>query len=229
MSKNTKGLHDKRFPNESDGYRKSRLELLEAEIGLRRQIESVAQMRRALPPGGKVRQDYVFEEGDEARPVRLSELFGDKDTLIAYSFMYGPNAERPCPSCTSIVDSLDGAAGHVNQRASLVVISRSPIARLRAFAAERGWTRVRLLSSAKNSYNTDYHAEDASGSQWPTLNVFARDGRVIRHAYATELLFAPGDPGQDRRHVDVIWPLWNLLDFTPQGRGKDFYPKLSYA
>jgi predicted dithiol-disulfide oxidoreductase (DUF899 family) len=229
MTNKTEALHDKRFPNESDGYRRSRLELLEAEIGLRRQIESVAKMRRALPPGGKVREDYVFEEGDEARAVRLSELFGDKDNLIAYSFMYGPRAERPCPSCTSIVDSLDGAAGHVRQRASLVVIGRSPIARLRSFAAERGWTRVRLLSSANNSYNSDYHAEDASGSQIPALNVFAREGKAIRHAYAAELAFAPRDPDQDPRHVDMIWPLWNLLDLTPRGRGKDFRPKLSYA
>jgi predicted dithiol-disulfide oxidoreductase (DUF899 family) len=229
MTKQQKAMHEKRFPNESEDYRRSRLELLEAEIGLRRQVESVARLRRGLPLGGKVREDYVFEEGEEARAVRLSELFGDKDTLIAYSFMYGPKVERPCPSCTSIVDSLDGAATHVNQQASLVVIGRSPIARLRAFAAERGWTHVRLLSSAKNSYNADYHAEDASGSQWPVLNVFTRNGKGIYHSYASELLFAPADPGQDRRHVDMIWPLWNLLDVTPQGRGTDFRPKLSYG
>jgi predicted dithiol-disulfide oxidoreductase (DUF899 family) len=85
------------------------------------------------------------------------------------------------------------------------------------------------LSSAKNSYNADYHAEDASGSQWPVLNVFTRDGKGIYHSYASELLFAPADPGEDRRHVDMIWPLWNLLDVTPQGRGTDFRPKLSYG
>jgi len=229
MTKQQKAMHEKRFPNESEDYRRSRLELLEAEIGLRRQVESVARLRRELPLGGKIREDYVFEEGEEARPVRLSQLFGDKDTLIAYSFMYGPKVERPCPSCTSIVDSLDGASTHVNQQASLVVIGRSPIARLRAFAAERGWTHVRLLSSAKNSYNADYHAEDASGSQWPVLNVFTRNGKGIYHSYASEWLFAPADPGQDRRHVDMIWPLWNLLDVTPQGRGTDFRPKLSYG
>jgi predicted dithiol-disulfide oxidoreductase (DUF899 family) len=229
MTKQQEAIHEKRFPNESEDYRRSRLELLEAEIELRRQVESVARLRRALPLGGKVREDYVFEEGEEARTVRLSELFGDKDALIAYSFMYGPKVERPCPSCTSIVDSLDGATTHVNQRASLVVIGRSPIARLRAFAAERGWTRVRVLSSAKNSYNADYHAEDASGSQWPALNVFTRNGKGIYHSYASELLFAPADPGQDRRHADMIWPLWNLLDVTREGRGTDFRPKLSYA
>ncbi|MFI5014218.1 MAG: DUF899 family protein [Hyphomicrobiales bacterium] len=222
-------IHDKRFPNESAEYRRSRDALLEEEMTLRRQTEAVAAKRRALVPGGEVREDYVFEEGEEAKPVRLSALFGDKPTLVAYSFMYGPKMERACPSCTAMLDSLDGAARHVGQRASLVVIAKSPIARIRAFARERGWTRLRLLSSAGNSYNADYHGEDAKGSQWPMLNVFTRHDGTIRHAYGTELLFAPREPGQDGRHVDSIWPLWNVLDFTPEGRGTDFYPKLSYG
>jgi predicted dithiol-disulfide oxidoreductase (DUF899 family) len=225
----TPAMHDMRFPNESAAYRQSRNDLLEAEIALRRQIEAVAAKRRALAQGGEVPQDYVFEEGEEARKVRLSELFGDKETLVAYSYMYGPQMERPCPSCTAMLDSLDGAAPHVAQRVSLVVIAKSPIARIRAFAKERGWTKLRLLSSAGNSYNADYHGEDAKGAQWPMLNVFSRDGGKMRHAYATELLRAPSEPGQDGRHIDLIWPLWGLLDFTPTGRGADFRPKLTYA
>lgn len=224
-----KSVHDKRFPNESAEYRHARDELLAAEAALRRQVEAVAALRRALPPGGAVPQDYVFEEGEDAHKVRLSELFGDKDTLVAYSFMYGPAMERACPSCTAMADSLDGAAEHVGQRAALVLIARSPIARFRAFAEERGWQRLRLLSSASNSYHADYHGESPEGRQKPILNVFHRDGGVIRHAYATELLFAPSEPGQDARHIDMIWPLWNVLDFTPEGRGSDFYPRLSYA
>jgi predicted dithiol-disulfide oxidoreductase (DUF899 family) len=223
------GIHDRHFPNESVEYRRTRNELLEAEMALRRQIEAVAAKRRALAPGGEVRGDYVFEEGEEAKPVRLPALFGDKPTLVAYSFMYGPKMERACPSCTAMLDSLDGAAQHVGQRASLVVIAKSPIARLRAFARERGWTRLRLLSSAGNSYNADYHGEDDKGSQWPMLNVFTRHDGTVRHAYGTELLFAPSELGQDGRHVDSIWPLWNVLDFTPEGRGTDFYPKLNYG
>jgi len=222
-------IHAMSFPNESAAYRHSRNELLQAERELRRQIEAVAAKRRALVPGGDVPQDYVFEEGEEARKVRFSELFGDKHTLVAYSYMYGPKMERPCPMCTAMLDSLDGAAPHAAQRVALVVIAKSPIARLRALAEERGWTKLRLLSSAGNSYNADYHGEDAKGGQWPTLNVFARDGGAIRHAYATELHMAASDPGQDGRHVDLIWPLWGLLDFTPDGRGADFRPKLSYA
>jgi predicted dithiol-disulfide oxidoreductase (DUF899 family) len=221
-------LHQQSFPNESAEYRQKRDALLAEEIALRRQMESVAEHRRALPPGGAIPTDYVFEEGAEALEVAMSSLFGDKDTLVAYSFMYGPNVERPCPSCTSILDSLDGAVSPVSQRVSLVVIAKSPIARILDFARERGWRNLRLLSSAANSYNSDYHGEDSKGSQWPMLNVFTRRDHVIRHAYGTELLFAAKEPGQDGRHVDPIWPLWNVLDYTPVGRG-DFHPRLAYS
>jgi predicted dithiol-disulfide oxidoreductase (DUF899 family) len=216
-----------RFPNESPEYRSARDKLREAEIALRRQIEATAQLRRALPPGGEVREDYVFHEGEDAHPVRLSELFAGNSAVIAYSFMFGPEDDHPCPNCTSILDALDGEAKHVNQRASLVVIAKSPIDRIRAFAKQRGWRGLRLLSSAKNSYNPDYHGESAEGKQFATLNVFARKGDVVRHTYGTEMQWAPMEPGQDPRHVDSIWPMWSLFDLTPDGRGKD-HPKLQY-
>jgi predicted dithiol-disulfide oxidoreductase (DUF899 family) len=222
-------IHNVRFPNESAEYRAARDKLLEAEMALRRQTEAVAAQRRALPPGGPIREDYVFQEGDDAHPTRLSELFGDKSVLLLYSYMYGPAMARPCPSCTSILDSLDGAAPHIGQRAAVAAVARSPIARFLEAARERGWRRLRLLSSAENSYHPDYRGEDEKGSQWPILNVFVRnpDGE-IRHAYATELAFAPKEPGQDPRHVDMIWPLWGALDLSPEGRGADTHPKLSY-
>jgi predicted dithiol-disulfide oxidoreductase (DUF899 family) len=212
------------FPNETKPYRAARNRLLRAEIALRRQVEKVAAMRRKLPAGGKVPQDYVFEEGDPPRKVTLSELFGDRDTLVAYSFMYGPNMAKACPMCTSMLDGLNGNAPHIAQRANLVVIAKSPLARVLEFARGRGWSNLRLLSSAGNSYNADYFGEAADGSQSPMLNVFVRRRGAIRHFYGTELLFAKADPGQNNRHVDMIWPLWNLLDFTPEGRGKDWYP-----
>ena len=221
-------LHEVRFPGESAEYRQARDELLEAEMALRRQTEAVAAMRRHLPPGGPVPKDYVFDEGNDAHPVRMSELFDDKTTLAAYSFMYGPRMVHACPSCTSMLDSLDGAAPHIGRQVALAVIAKSSIGRIRDFARGRGWRNLRLLSSAGNSYNIDYHGEDSEGSQWPILNVFRKQGRVIRHVYASELVFAPRDPGQDPRHVDSIWPLWNLLDFTPDGRGADFQPQLHY-
>lgn len=224
-----------RFPGEPPEYRAARDSLLEAERDLRRQIERVAALRRSLPPGGEVREDYVFQgadpEGgpDAERSVRLSELFAPQhDTLILYSFMYGPAMKQACTSCTSILDALDGEAPHVSDRVSLAVIAKSPLKRIRAFARERGWTNLRLVSSSGNSYNTDYHAENAEGAQLPALNVFVRRNGPIHHFYNTELLYAPTEPGQNGRHVDLIWPLWNLFDLTPEGRGTDWYPALSY-
>ncbi len=222
-------LHDVRFPNESAEYRVARERLLEAEIALRRQTEAVAAQRRALPPGGPAAENYVFAEGDDGRPVLLSELFGDKSTLLIYSYMYGPAMTSPCPACTSMLDGLDGQAPHITARVALAVAARSPIDRIREFAKERGWRRLRLISSADNNYNRDYHGEDAKGSQLPVLNVFTKGPNgAIRHAYCTELMFAPSDPGQNARHIDAIWPMWAALDFTPEGRGADTHPKLSY-
>ncbi|HEV8324177.1 MAG TPA: DUF899 family protein [Myxococcota bacterium] len=232
----SKSLHDARFPAESPAYRAARDELLRAELELGRHLERVAALRRALPLGGAAKEDYVFDEGaadladaETVRRVKLSELFGNKDTLLLYSFMYGPKMAKPCPMCTSLLDGLNGQAVHLAQRVSFAVAARSPLPRIRAFARERGWGRLRLLSSAENGYNADYHAENASGGQLPALNVFVRrDGRV-HHFYNTEALYAPSDPGQDSRHVDLLWPLWQALDLTPDGRGADFYPKLSYG
>ena len=216
------------FPNEPKPYRAARNRLLRAEIALRRQVEKVASMRRKLPSGGKVPQDYVFEEGEPARRVKLSELFGDRDTLVVYSFMYAPAMAKACPMCTSMLDGLNGNAPHIAQRANLVVIAKSPAARILEFARGRGWSNLRLLSSAGNDYNRDYRGEGPDGAQWPMLNVFVRRRGAIRHFYGTELLFAKAEPGQNNRHVDMLWPLWNLLDVTPEGRGKDWYPKLQY-
>jgi predicted dithiol-disulfide oxidoreductase (DUF899 family) len=229
----TESLHNVRFPNETDAYRAARNALLEEEIALRRQAERVAAQRRELPLGGKVAEDYVFEEGgatlDDKKtvnPIVLSALFGDKPTLVAYSFMFGPKMANPCPMCSSMLDALNGNAGHIKQRASLVVIAKSPIGRIREFARQRGWSKLRLLSSAGNSYNKDYGAESAGGAQLPALNVFVRRDFEVHHSYGSELLYAPQDAGQDPRHVDMIWPLWNMLDLTPEGRGTNWYPHL---
>ena len=200
--------------------------MLEAEIALRRQVEQVAALRRKLPLGGEVPQDYVFgcADGD----VRLSELFERGSTLLAYSYMFGPKMQQPCPMCTLFLDALDGNAQHIMQRTNLVVIARSPIERILQFTRARGWKNLRLLSSAHNDYNRDYHGESADGSQIPIMNVFVKGVGKIRHSYATEMVFAGADPGQNERHIDMMWPLWNVLDLTPEGRGADWYPKLSY-
>jgi predicted dithiol-disulfide oxidoreductase (DUF899 family) len=225
-----------RFPNETEEYRRARDELTKLEIELRDQTEAVAAARRRLPPGGEVREDYVFDEGaadiadtTTSRKVRLSELFGDKDTLVLYSYMYGPKAKAPCPMCTSMLDALEGNAEHVSQQVALAVNAKSPIARVRDFARGRGWRRLRLVSSAESSYQRDYFGEDDEGAQMPMMNVFTRAGGKVRHAWGSEMLYAVDrDAKMDSRHIDMIWPLWNVLDLTPRGRG-DWYPKLSYS
>src|SRR5712691_4118228 len=229
-------LHAVEFPGESEPYRAARNELLEAEMALRRQLETVATLRRSLPLGGPLTENYVFQEGnadladlDTARQIRFSELFAPgKDTLILYSFMYGPEMKQACTLCTSILDGLNGTAPHVVQRVNFAVVAKSPIQRIRSFARERGWRSLRLLSSAKNTYNADYHGETPDGNQIPALNVFVRRQGQIHHFYNTELLYAPPEPGMDPRHVDLIWPLWSLFDLTPEGRGSGWYPRLAY-
>jgi len=145
-----------------------------------------------------------------------------------YSYMFGPQMAAPCVSCTSILDSLDGEAPHVMQRVSLAVVAKSPIHRILDFTRARGWHNLPLVSSGGNTYNRDYHGEAENGSQLPMLNVFVRRNGRIHHWYGTELIFAPAERGQDGRHVDSFWPLWNLFDLTPEGRGTTWYPRLRY-
>jgi predicted dithiol-disulfide oxidoreductase (DUF899 family) len=239
-----------RFPGESAAYRAARDRLLQEEIELRRATEAVAAARRALPLGGVVPEDYLFAGlGPSGRPgeLRLSDLFAPgKDSLVIYSFMFprdpgderpGPDsgatallplAEGPCPSCVSFLDQLDGAAGHASQLINFAVVAKAPLPRILDFAGERGWRRLRLLSSVQNTYNRDYHGENAEGAQRPMLNVFHRDGSAIRHFWASELFYAPAEPGQDPRHVGTLEPLWNLLDLTPEGRPATWDEQLAY-
>jgi len=233
------------YPNESAEYRTARNALLDAEMALRRQLEEVAAMRRALPPGGVVAQDYVFERIgalQRPEPVRLSELFDGKPTLILYSFMYGPERDLPCPGCTHLLDGLDGAARHVPQRVPMWIVAKSPIARLTAWAKDRGWDHLRFLSTAGNSYDADYFGDTSKfspamrakrglqdGENWDEtmFNVFRKQGDTIRHFWGSELVFAPEEPGQHHRAGDLVDPVWGLLDLTPEGRG-EFFPKLAY-
>jgi len=225
-------LHNKSFPNESAHYREKRDKLLKAEMKLRKDIEEVAALRRDLPMSGSVKEDYVFEELDSSgnvKQTRLSELFKPgKDTLIVYSFMFAPDDKNACSSCTSIMDGINGMVDHVNDKTNFVVIARAPIQKFKDWGNGRGWNNLRMLSSDKNTYNHDYLAENSRESQMPMLNVFHRTPEGIFHFYGTELLYVKEEPGQNGRHVDMIWPLWNLFDYTPEGRGTDWYPKFSY-
>ena len=239
------------FPGESAEYRAARDRLLQQEIALRRQMEAVAAARRALPPGGRVPQDYVFDAiGAEGKPtkIKLSELFGEgKDSLIVYNMMFprhknddrpkaetGPTAslpreEGPCPSCVAFLDQLDGVIPHLEQTHNFVVIAKAPIERVVGFAKDRGWHHLKLLSSISNRFKNDYGAEDHDGQQQPMTNVFQRTPEGIRHFWSSEMLFAPTDPGQDPRHMGTAEPLWTLQDFTPEGRAMNWHEQLYYG
>ena len=223
------------YPGESAEYRAARDRLLEAEIRLRRQMEEVAAQRRALPAGGPLAEDYVFQGTEGA--VRFSELFeAGLDSLVIYSSMFprDPADDRPgerdgaCPSCVALLDQLDGTALHVAPKLSFAVIAKAPGDRLLAFGSERGWRHLRLLSSHGTGYNRDYHAETPEGAQRPMLNVFRRDGDAIRHFWGSELFYAPAEPGQDPRHVGTLEPSWNMFDLTREGRDPTWDEQLRY-
>lgn len=233
MTRFKTNLHDKRIANESPRYRSARNELLAEEKALREQIERVAALRRQLPSGGELKEDYEFQEIDlsdgGASPIRFSALFGDKTDLLVYSYMYGPEWENPCPSCTSFIDCIDAVSRHVRQQAELVVIGKATPGQLYDIARERGWRDLRLLSSERNDYARDYNAQpgETSESLMPLMNVFQKRGGRIYHFWASELLWMPMEGGHPR-HIDIAWPLWGLLDMTRSGRHPAKGPQLRY-
>lgn len=222
-------FHDKSFPGETEAYRSARDKLLEAEIALRKQTEEVAVLRRELPLGGPVPEDYAFEGISGGGNVKLSELFeAGKDTLVTYSLMFAPGDEAACPMCTSLLDGLNGSAPHINDRVNFAVIAKAPPEQLANWAAGRGWINFRLLSSNGNDFNPIYLAEDEEGGQWPMINVFRNTPDGVFHSWGSELFYSKSDVGHSR-HADTLWPLWNMFDLTPEGRGTDWFPKLSYS
>jgi predicted dithiol-disulfide oxidoreductase (DUF899 family) len=216
-----------RFPNESPEYRRARQALLTEEIELRRQIERVAEQRRKLPPGGPVPKDYRFQS--EHGPVGFADLFGDKSTLVVYSYMFGPQRERPCPMCTSLLSAWEGEARDIEQRVALAVIARSPIERLLAFKQQRGWRNLELYSDTTGEFSMDYHAITPDGGDDAGIHVFTRRDGTIRHFWSGEMGSESADPGQDARGAPDLMPIWTILDTTPEGRGTDWYPKLDYG
>jgi predicted dithiol-disulfide oxidoreductase (DUF899 family) len=215
-----------RWPNESPEYRRAREALLAEEIELRRHIERVAEQRRALPPGGAIPQMYRFQS--ERGPVTFADLFGDKQTLVLYSYMFGPQRERPCPMCTSLLSAWEGEARDIEQRVALAVVARSPIEKLVAFKKERGWRNLKLYSDTSGDFSRDYHNIAPDGGDIPGFNVFTRRDGAIRHFWGGEMGFDSADPGQDPRGAPDLMPIWTILDATPEGRGTDWYPKLDY-
>jgi predicted dithiol-disulfide oxidoreductase (DUF899 family) len=212
------------FPNESAEYRTARNELLIEEIELRRQIERLAEQRRALPQGGEVPHD--FELVSESGPIRFSSLFGDKDTLLVYSMMYGAARKAPCPMCTSFLSSWNGTAVNLRERCAIAVTGRSPIDRLLDFKKQRGFNYLPFVSDVSGDYTRTYVNPD--DADMPGFAVFSRRNGRVFHYYSSELTGAMADPGQDPRGAPELDPLWLMLDLTPEGRGTDWYPKLQY-
>jgi predicted dithiol-disulfide oxidoreductase (DUF899 family) len=206
-------MSEHRYPNESQAYRAARDALLKDEQELIDKVRTVAKKRRQLPPGGKLKEDYVFKRANEGRvgePVKFSELFGPHDTLLLYSFMYGPNWDKPCPSCTSLVDGFDRTWYQVTRNAAFVAIAKAQPERIAAWAKERGWTQMELVSGFESPFQADYRCQgETDDMQWPVMHVFTRRDGDISHFWATETM---------SNHVDTVWPYWNLMDFTPEGR-----------
>ena len=214
--------NDAHKPNESHAYRQARNALAAEEIELRRHIARVAELRRALPPGGEITKDYRFEGA--GGPVGFANLFGDKKTLVVYSFMYGPERKQGCPMCSSQMSAWDGIARHVAQRAAFAMVARSPFERIAAFAKQRGWENLKLYSDGSGDYTRDYVSAD--DADMPGYNVFTRKDGTIRHFWSSEGGRQTADPGQDPHDAPDMSALWTILDTTPEGRGTDWYPKL---
>jgi predicted dithiol-disulfide oxidoreductase (DUF899 family) len=212
------------FPNESAAYRAARNALLLEEIELRRHIERVAAQRRALPVGGEVPRD--LELISETGPIRFSSLFGNKDTLLVYSMMYGPERKAPCPVCTSFLTSWNGTAINLRERCAIVVTARSPIERLVAYKEQRGFANLPFVSDVSGDYTRSYVSPN--DADVPGFSVFTRRNGKMYHFYSGEMSGAMADPGQDPRGAPDADPLWLMLDLTPEGRGTDWYPKLEY-
>lgn len=204
------------MPDADEAYRQSRDRLRQAEIELRDRIEEVAAMRRSLPPGPVVR-DYTFIEMDGSR-VHLSDLFsGGKNDLIVYHLMYWSKDDDFCPMCSLWIDGFNGIAPHITQRANFAVASAAPVEKLKAWGKRRGWDRLRLLSDDGPQFARDTAAEDAEGNPDSTIAVFRNEGGQIRHFYTAHPML------EDRqRGIDLLCPVWHLLDITPSGRG-DWY------
>jgi len=214
-----------RHPNESAEYRRARQALLVEEIELRRHAERVAELRRQLPAGGEVPEDYVFvaEDGSE---IKLSELFGDHDTLVVYSYMFGPQRDAPCPMCTSFMGGVDHKIADIRQRTAIAFTARSPIDRLIAAKRSRGWKDLPVYSDTTGDYTRAYVSAD--DGDVPAYNVFTRREGTIRHFWSDEIGGEMADPGQEPRGAVEMDPLWVLLDTVPEGRGGDWHPSLSY-
>lgn len=215
------------FPGASDEYVQARRALLAEEIEFRRHMTRLAEQRRALPPGPVIEKSYKFKD-EQGFDASLSDLFGDKDTLVTYFWMYGPERDRPCPMCTNWLGAVNGNAIDIKQRVALKILGRSPVGRQYAFAQERGWRGLDFVQTVGDEYAQDLGLLRPDGSEDPAFVVYRKDGDKIRLFWMGNMGMEMADPGQDPRDAPDIASLWTILDMTPAGRPADWYPKLSY-
>lgn len=215
------------FPGASPEYEAAREALLAEEIEFRRHMTRLTEQRRALPPGPVIRKNYRFKD-EQGFEVGLADLFGDKNTLVTYFWMYGPKRERPCPMCTNLLGSLNGNAADIKQKVALKVLGRSSVERQYAFAQERGWRDLNFVQTVGDDYAQDLGILTPDGNEYPALIVYRRDGDEVRLFWASEMTKEMADPGQDPRDAPDLAALWGVLDLTPEGRGTDWYPRLQY-
>jgi len=215
------------FPGESDAYRNARRALQEEEINFRRHMTRLVEQRQALPDGPVIDKNYRFQDANGS-DLGLIDLFGDKSVLVSYFWMYGPQRERPCPMCTNWLGAVEGNAADIKQRVALKIMGRSPVDRQLAFAQERGWRHLDFVQTIGDDYANDLGLIAPDGGESPAFAVFKRDGEKVSLFWASEMTNEMADPGQDPLDAPDIASLWSILDLTPDGRGKDWYPKLAY-
>ncbi len=215
------------FPGESPEYREGRRALLAEEIEFRRHMTRLTEQRRALPPGPVVEKGYRFVDANGTETGLLG-LFGERDTLVTYFWMYGPQRARACPMCTNWLGAVNGNGMDIAQRVSLKILGRSTVERQMAFAAERGWRHLDFVQTVGDDYARDLGLINDDGSEDPALVVYRRDGDEVRVFWSSAMTREMADPGQDPRDAPDIASLWSILDLTPEGRGTDWYPRLSY-
>jgi predicted dithiol-disulfide oxidoreductase (DUF899 family) len=224
------GIDDQAMPpfwpeGASAEYQAARVELAKAERTLRDQVEAVAAARRAMPPGPVLAEYELTEDGPDG-PVRtpLRDLFGDHDTLFTYHLMFAPDDDEACPMCSLWVDGFRGVTAHLARHTAFVVIGKAPLDKLRAWARLRKWDGLRILSSYGTTFNADMNAEHPDGAQRPMVSVLRKEGDTVRHFYSLPANHFDGS----ERAIDLLSPVWNVLDLLPGGRG-DWYAGNDYA
>jgi predicted dithiol-disulfide oxidoreductase (DUF899 family) len=216
-----------RYPsNTNPEYVKARQALLEAEWALSKQIEKVAEMRRHLPEGA-IMKDYVFD-GPNGTKVSLADLAADGRSVVIYHLMFSEKDEQPCSMCAMFVDSQNGVGKHLAQLVNYAVVAKGPIGQVEDYANKRGWKDLKFLSSADNTFNKDMQVEYPKWAPdsytLPGISVFRKDDEGnVRHVYSQSAHFEPNT----QRGLDLLSPLYNVLDLVPEGRG-DFYARNDY-